>query len=121
MNPNITALNQLGQSVWIDSISRMALRSGELSRLVAEGVSGLTSNPTIFKQAIADTSDYDSDVRTLAAKGMTAEQICEDLMIGDVGSAADLLRPVPGAAGHGAEQGRGGAHTGTGRRGSDSR
>ena len=54
-NPQILALNELGQSVWYDNLSRDVLRSGELKSLIEQGVSGLTSNPTIFKQAIADT------------------------------------------------------------------
>lgn len=94
-NPQIAALNELGQSVWYDNLSRDVLRSGELARIIEAGVSGLTSNPTIFKLAIADTSNYDDDIRRLAREGHgDAETICEALMVADVGAAADLLRPI---------------------------
>lgn len=96
-NKFIAALNELGQSVWYDNLSRDVLRSGELKRLIDQGVSGLTSNPTIFKQAIADTSDYDEAMRVLragAGSQLSTEQLCEELMVADVAAAADLLRPV---------------------------
>jgi len=91
-NKQIAALNEIGQSVWYDNLSRDILRSGELAGIIAQGVSGLTSNPTIFKQAIADTNNYDADIR--AVKGQGSEVIAEALMIKDVGAAADLLLPV---------------------------
>ena len=104
INPYISRLNQLGQSIWYDNLSRDVLRSGELSALVDAGVSGLTSNPTIFKQAIADTADYDRDLSGEGLRGMSAEKVCESLMVEDVARAADLLRPVylnsHGADGH---------------------
>jgi transaldolase len=90
-NPQIRALNELGQSVWYDNLSRDVLRSGELQSLIGQGVSGLTSNPTIFKQAIADTTNYDDDMR---ASALSTEALCEELMVKDVAAAADLLRPT---------------------------
>ncbi len=93
-NPHIAALNQVGQSVWYDNLSRDVLHSGELASLIAAGVSGLTSNPSIFKKAIADTGSYDEDIRTLARKSATTEELCEELMLKDVAAAADLLRPI---------------------------
>lgn len=93
-NQYISAISELGQSVWYDNLSRDVLRSGELKSLIEIGVSGLTSNPTIFKQAIADTSNYDDDMRSAALKDLNDEQLCEELMIQDVAAAADLLRPV---------------------------
>lgn len=93
-NSQIRALNELGQSVWYDNLSRDVLRSGELQTLIEQGVSGLTSNPTIFKQAIADTANYDEDMRSLELKAMSTEEVCEELMVQDVAAAADLLRPV---------------------------
>jgi transaldolase len=93
-NSHIVALNELGQSVWYDNLSRDVLRSGELKALIDQGVSGLTSNPTIFKQAIADTSNYDDDMRSAELKGLTTEAMCEELMVRDVAAAADLLRPI---------------------------
>lgn len=93
-NPQLLALNELGQSVWYDNLSRDVLKSGELKSLIDQGVSGLTSNPTIFKQAIADTTNYDSDMRSDALKALGTEALCEELMIQDVAAAADLLRPT---------------------------
>lgn len=93
-NSNIEGLNKLGQSIWYDNLSLAVLHSGELARLVEAGVSGLTSNPTIFKKAIADTSDYDAVARQLLARTAGTEELCEELMVRDVGAAADLLRPV---------------------------
>ena len=93
-NPQILALNELGQSVWYDNLSRDVLRSGELKSLIEQGVSGLTSNPTIFKQAIADTSNYDDDMKQPELKELSTEALGEELMIRDVAAAADLLKPI---------------------------
>ena len=92
INPHLAALHELGQSVWYDNLSKDVLGSGELKELIHSGVRGLTSNPTIFKKAIADTSHYDEDLSAL--KGRSAEQICDELMLRDVAAAADLLREV---------------------------
>lgn len=91
-NPNIEKLNRIGQSVWYDNLSKQVLDDGSLARLVQGGVSGLTSNPTIFKKAIADSSLYDDAIRKMAKEGLDRDTICEDLMVVDVGRAADLLR-----------------------------
>ncbi|MCB0337847.1 MAG: hypothetical protein KDD62_16130, partial [Bdellovibrionales bacterium] len=91
-NENITKLNNVGQSVWYDNLSRDVLKSGELKNLIDEGVSGLTSNPTIFKKAIADTSNYDNKLQDFLDAGIDAEEVCEKLMLEDVAAAADLLR-----------------------------
>lgn len=93
-NKQISALNELGQSVWYDNLSRDVLKSGELQTLISQGVSGLTSNPTIFKQAIADTNNYDQEMSSASLKGLDTEALCEELMLQDVAAAADLLRPV---------------------------
>lgn len=93
-NPQIAALNELGQSVWYDNLSRSVLNSGELRSLIDAGVSGLTSNPTIFKVAIADSNDYDAELKELARGGASSELLCEELMLKDVGAAADLLSAV---------------------------
>jgi len=93
-NPQILALNEIGQSIWYDNVSKAVLSSGELKGIIDSGVSGLTSNPTIFKKAIADSADYDADMLELSKQGLGAEQICEDLMIKDIAAAADLLRPI---------------------------
>lgn len=93
-NKQIEALNSCGQSIWYDNCSRDVLNSGKLKELIDQGVSGLTSNPSIFKKAIADSSDYDSDVQRMAEGGAGVEEICESLMMSDVGAAADLLLPI---------------------------
>ena len=83
-----------GQAIWFDYIHRASLRTGELGRLVREGVRGVTSNPTIFEKAIAGSTEYDRDVADLAAQGTTTEEIYERLAMDDIAAAADILRPV---------------------------
>ena len=92
-----TALQQvqrLGQSIWYDNIRRGLLSSGELQRLIELGVTGLTSNPTIFKKAIAGSTDYDDALVSLAQNGKGTMETYEALAIEDIQAAADLLRPV---------------------------
>jgi transaldolase len=93
-SPVLAELRRIGQSIWYDNLSREVLRDGTLQSLVARGVTGLTSNPTIFKNAIVESSDYDSSIRELARKGLDTDAVCEALFVLDVGAAADLLRPV---------------------------
>lgn len=90
------AVQEYGQSIWYDFISRDLLLSGELRRLVEQdGVRGVTSNPAIFEKAIASTSDYDPAIRTLAAQGeRDPKSIFERLAVLDVQLACDVLRPV---------------------------
>src|SRR3989442_3252191 len=91
----LVELQKLGQSPWHDNIHRALLVSGRLARMIAGGeITGLTSNPTIFEQAIASSRDYDDELRALAAKRKTAEQIFEALAVRDIREAADLFRPV---------------------------
>ena len=92
-NP-LQGLQALGQSVWFDNIRRGFIRSGELQRLVDLGVSGLTSNPSIFEKAITGSSDYDEALLDLALAGNSATEIFESLAIEDIRDASDLLRPV---------------------------
>lgn len=87
-------LLEYGQSVWIDFISRDALDSGELASLVADGVLGLTSNPTIFEKAISAGKAYDPAIARLAGLGRPVMEIYEAVALADIGKAADLLRPV---------------------------
>lgn len=94
LNPQLSALAKLGQSVWYDNLSRDVLRSGELKSLLDAGVLGLTSNPSIFKKSIADSNDYDAAMAPFAKKGLSSEQITEELMCEDVAAAADLMRPI---------------------------
>ena len=96
MNDNrLAQLNRdFGQSIWVDFISRDALASGELARLVESGVLGLTSNPSIFEKAISSSEIYDADIAALAAAGKSVNDIYEGLALADIAAAADLLRPV---------------------------
>ena len=88
-------LHAHGQSVWLDYLSRDLVDSGELARLVAEeGVRGMTSNPTIFQEAIKGSDTYDDDIRRLGAQGMTPEEMFEAIAVDDISAACDVLRPV---------------------------
>jgi transaldolase len=85
---------QLGQSLWIDNISRSMITSGKLGSLIDQGLRGQTSNPTIFKQAISASTDYDAKIQHLAEAGKTTFEIYDELTIKDVQDAADLFRGV---------------------------
>ena len=98
MTNSITRVRDLGQSIWYDNISRAHLRSGELQRLINLGVSGLTSNPTIFEKAISESSDYDADLDALIGAGKGPSAVFEALARDDIRAAADMLRPVHDAA-----------------------
>ena len=88
-------LHEMGQSLWLDSISRRLLMTGTLGRYIDElSVTGLTSNPTIFDQAITRTDAYDEEIRALAARGSSGEALFFELAIWDLAQAADLLAPV---------------------------
>ena len=87
-------LAELGQSPWLDFISRKSIHSGEMEGLRDQGVLGVTSNPAIFEAAIAGSSDYDEAIKELARKGLDAFGIYDQLSIEDVAAAADLFRPV---------------------------
>ena len=93
MNP-IQQVQSLGQSVWYDNVRRGLLTSGELKRLIALGVTGVTSNPTIFEKAIAGSTDYDQVLLGLAREGKSALEVYEALAIEDLRAAADLLLPI---------------------------
>src|SRR5512136_2073870 len=94
-NPLI-ALKELGQSVWLDTLSRKLIHSGELKRLIDEdGLSGITSNPTIFQKAISGSVDYDSSLRKMIGKGVKDEkELFLGLAMEDVSEAADFLLPT---------------------------
>ncbi len=88
-------LQQYGQSIWLDYIQRSLMASGELATLIREdGIRGLTSNPSIFEKAIAESSEYDAELRKLATRLATAKDIYEQLAVNDIQAAADVLRPV---------------------------
>jgi transaldolase len=89
------ALSELGQSVWIDFVSRHLLRSGELARMMEEdAVVGVTSNPTIFQKAISEGDAYDEQFREVLAEEDDPKEVFVRLAVQDVQGACDLLRPV---------------------------
>lgn len=93
-NP-LLELETFGQSIWMDYIRRGTISSGELQRLLEEdGVSGVTSNPSIFEKAISESRDYDEAIRSLALKGKTSDEIYELLTVEDIQNVADLLHPT---------------------------
>jgi transaldolase/glucose-6-phosphate isomerase len=87
-------LAEQGQSIWYDNIRRALIEQGELAELLTLGVTGVTSNPTIFEKAIAGSMDYDTAIATLTAQGKTVEEIYEALTLDDIQRTADLLRPI---------------------------
>src|SRR3954462_13636961 len=88
-------LSELGQSVWIDYLSRDLLDSGELERMIREdAVVGVTSNPTIFQKAMASGDHYDEQMRDVLERGTDPKEVFLDLATSDVRRACDLLRPV---------------------------
>lgn len=94
-HPRLAALSGHGQSIWLDYIDRQLLGSGGLARLVSQGVTGVTTNPSIFQKAITAGNDYDDSIRRwLAAQPPQAstEALLESLMVEDVRAAADVLR-----------------------------
>ena len=94
-NSPLIQLRELGQSPWCDQISRELLESGQIARLVRElGITGLTSNPTIFHKAMSSGDSYDAQIRDAASRGLDAKAIYEELAVRDIQAVADLLRPV---------------------------
>jgi len=94
MRPTET-LHDLGQSLWLDNITRNLLRTGGLRRYINElSITGLTSNPTIFDHAIKNSSDYDNAIKSKLAEGKSGEQLFFELALEDLTEAADLFRPV---------------------------
>src|SRR6202035_3428350 len=88
-------LHNLGQSIWLDNITRDLLNSGTLKSYIAElSVTGLTSNPTIFDHAIKNSTAYDSAIRDRLSKGKSGEALFFDLALEDITRAAALFRPV---------------------------
>ena len=95
-----TQLHALGQSLWLDNITRDLLDSGTLQRYISDYcVTGLTSNPTIFDQAISGTADYDAAIQQKVKEGKSGEALFFELAIEDLKRAAALLRPVHAATG----------------------
>jgi transaldolase len=93
-------LHDLGQSLWLDNITRGLLTSGTLGRYVSDlSVTGLTSNPTIFDQAIGNAAFYETAIREKALAGKSGEALFFELALEDLTQAADLFRPVHDASG----------------------
>ncbi len=91
----VSALLDEGQSLWLDTLSRDLMDSGELSRLIhSVGIRGITSNPAIFEKAVSGSRDYDEEIRQLAGRGASPEDILRRLMTEDVRRACDLFLPV---------------------------
>ena len=88
-------LHDVGQSIWLDNITRTLLDSGTLKKYIAElSVTGLTSNPTIFDQAIKNSSDYDADIKKKLKEGKSGEELFFELALDDIGRAADIFRDI---------------------------
>ncbi|MBD7916956.1 transaldolase [Cellulomonas sp. Sa3CUA2] len=94
MTTPLHALRDAGVAVWLDDLSRQRIVSGGLSDLVARGVVGVTTNPTIFASAVAQGDAYDAQLRTLAADGAAVEEAVLRITTDDVRDACDVLRPV---------------------------
>ena len=94
MNP-IQELHQLRQSIWYDNIERRLLENGELKAMIQNGeIRGVTSNPTIFNNAIARSSDYDNAIKPMAWSGLSPEKMFFELAIEDIRAATDLFAPL---------------------------
>jgi transaldolase len=94
MTNKIKEAERLGQAVWLDYIGRGMLASGEFQRFIDLGITGVTSNPTIFEKSIVGSADYDDALAGLARSGRSTEDIYEALAIDDIREAADKLRPI---------------------------
>ncbi len=94
-NNPLKQLENLGQSIWLDSIRRGQIVSGELQKLIdADGISGETANPSIFEKAIGGSADYDDTVKEMVRKGKSSLDIYENIAIQDVRMACDVFRPI---------------------------
>jgi transaldolase/glucose-6-phosphate isomerase len=99
MANQLTELAAVGQSIWLDNIRRSMFASGDLQRLIEQGLRGMTSNPTIFEKAIGSGTDYDEQLRMLLDE-RDPVAVFEALAIRDIRSACDLFRPVYDATEH---------------------
>ncbi|SDW15070.1 transaldolase [Saccharopolyspora shandongensis] len=94
-NPNLKALSEAGVSIWLDDLSRQRISSGNLAELITDqAVVGVTSNPTIFANALSNAADYNEKVRELAARGASVDDTVRELTTADVRDAADIFRNV---------------------------
>lgn len=101
---NVKQIHSFGQSIWLDFIDREIIKSGKLQKLIDEdGVRGVTSNPAIFEKAITSSSDYDADIKSLAATAKSNEELFFGLAVADIKKACDLFAPVYNEADKGAD------------------
>ena len=92
---HILEIEQLGQSIWMDNLTRDLIQSGELQRLIeTRGLRGITSNPAIFEKAIAGNKIYDADIEKGARAGLPTYKIYESLVFEDIRNACDMFRPI---------------------------
>ncbi len=92
---HLLEINQYGQSIWMDNLSRDIIQSGELKNLVEnQGISGITSNPAIFEKAIAGNVIYDADIEAGVRANLPLDKIYESLVFADIRNACDILGPV---------------------------
>ncbi|MFC1666442.1 transaldolase [Candidatus Omnitrophota bacterium] len=90
----VEKLNEFGQSIWLDNISRSMLEGGGLEEMIRVGLRGMTSNPTIFDKAIRSSNDYNEKIQELAGLGKSIFEIYDDLTVKDVQDAADIFKAV---------------------------
>ena len=94
MTTKLHLLNRLGQSIWYDNIRRSLIDSGELQDLLDAGVTGVTSNPSIFEKAIAGSADYDEAIKAMSGSSLTSEAIFETLALEDIQAVLQRLDTV---------------------------
>ena len=94
MGTQLKALAEVGQSIWLDNIRRSMFASGDLKRLIGDGLRGMTSNPTIFEKAIGSGNDYDAQLGELIGKEHDPNHLFEALAIDDIRHACDEFRPL---------------------------
>ncbi|HEX6178104.1 MAG TPA: bifunctional transaldolase/phosoglucose isomerase, partial [Thermoanaerobaculia bacterium] len=95
MNNPLAELAKTGQSIWFDQMERKLVTTGKLQQMIDEDdLRGLTSNPTIFEKAISGSEDYDAQLRQLASQNKSSDEIYDELVLEDIGNAADVFRPV---------------------------
>src|SRR5919204_5161180 len=95
MSNHLVELAKIGQSVWYDQMERRLITTGRLKQMIEQDdLRGMTSNPTIFEKAIGGSEDYDAQLRQLAAANKSRDEIYDELVLQDIGDAADIFRPV---------------------------
>ncbi|MEC9107603.1 MAG: transaldolase family protein, partial [Chloroflexota bacterium] len=91
---NINKLSEKGQSIWLDSLSKQMIESGDLKNLIDQGITGVTSNPSIFEKAIGSSDSYDKKILELSKNNNDPKDIFENLATDDIRNAADILEEV---------------------------